>query len=400
MKRGREVSSSSSSTRGQPPAKRPAVASKNEAGDGSAASAGAGSAASNPLKHAFEDTDDKDHAETPLIAYQHIAPFLRKLGELVPSSSSGSSSSSSSTAGPSGLRIWDGFYCAGAVKRHLASLGFPGVHNENEDFYDRCSKQEDCPAFDVFLTNPPFSADHLERLFGGFLRNLTLRTNGFTDRKPWFVLCPDYTARKPFFFKLKEDMVAAGLSPPFYLGPSREAYSFTAPASLVDGGVLLPESSHRPINPITKTQDVLAGSFQCCWIISLGERQAEILKWWKEEREREKERLHKKEGAGKDCDGDSDTEEGDAQNNDEENAPVVDEDDPRRLPQLKIAKPLAPRERRWRKKLITAGVDPDDEDAVEAFKKRQASGGGGGGGRGAAAGAGGSGKKNGEKSRK
>ena len=27
------------------------------------------------------------------------------------------------------------YFCAGGVKRHLNSLGFPKVYNENEDFY-------------------------------------------------------------------------------------------------------------------------------------------------------------------------------------------------------------------------------------------------------------------------
>jgi len=33
-------------------------------------------------------------------------------------------------------RIYDPYYCTGAVKTHLKSLGFTNVYNENEDFYD------------------------------------------------------------------------------------------------------------------------------------------------------------------------------------------------------------------------------------------------------------------------
>jgi hypothetical protein len=311
----------------------------------------------NPLKHAFEDTDAKDHAETPLVAYKHVTPLLRALQERLKTSSSASTATSdSSTAAPkTDLQIWDGFYCAGTVKKHLASLGFYAVHNENEDFYLRSGTQASCPEFDVFLTNPPFSADHLEKLFGGFIRNITLGTNGFA-KKPWFVLCPDYTARKRFFFALKEDMVKAGMPLPFFLGPTKKAYSFTAPASLVDGGVLLPGSSQRPVDNLTKTQEVLAGSFQCCWIVSLGEHQEEILKEWREEQKKNHSDASKSKSSSEAA-----------------NEATIVLDDPRSLPQLKIAKPLAPRERRWRKKLLKAGVDPDDEAAVEAFKRSSSS---------------------------
>ena len=34
---------------------------------------------------------------------------------------------------PSKLRIYDPFYCAGAVVKHLGELGFPHVYNKCED---------------------------------------------------------------------------------------------------------------------------------------------------------------------------------------------------------------------------------------------------------------------------
>lgn len=57
----------------------------------------------------------------------------------------------------------------------------------------------DTPPFDVFVTNPPFSGDHLGRVFD-FLSSLVAQS------KPWFVLVPDYVARKPFFWDLRTQL--------------------------------------------------------------------------------------------------------------------------------------------------------------------------------------------------
>ena len=36
---------------------------------------------------------------------------------------------------PEELRIYDPYYCNGAVVHHLGALGFRHVYNRNEDFY-------------------------------------------------------------------------------------------------------------------------------------------------------------------------------------------------------------------------------------------------------------------------
>ena len=63
-----------------------------------------------------------DHAETPLIAYEHIAAALghvaKRLGKA-----------------RGELKIYDPYYCDGSVVRQLGQLGFNRVHNKNEDFY-------------------------------------------------------------------------------------------------------------------------------------------------------------------------------------------------------------------------------------------------------------------------
>lgn len=86
------------------------------------------------------------------------------------------------------LRIFDPYYCNGAVVRHLAALGFPRVHNRNEDFY-AVQASGGLPAFDVLVTNPPYSADHPERL---------MRFCAQSGR-PWMALMPNWVQARPSF---------------------------------------------------------------------------------------------------------------------------------------------------------------------------------------------------------
>lgn len=100
---------------------------------------------------AFDPADD---CETPLEAYKHVAPLLAKLGQRLKKPKDQ-------------LRIWDPYYCDGAVSAHLASLGFTNVHNaRGEDFYEVLASCDDArlPPHDVIVTNPPFSGDHISRL--------------------------------------------------------------------------------------------------------------------------------------------------------------------------------------------------------------------------------------------
>ena len=55
----------------------------------------------------------------------------------------------------------DPFFCAGTMKTHLASLGFTSVRNENVDAYESFKTP---PDYDVLITNPPFSGNHVEKL--------------------------------------------------------------------------------------------------------------------------------------------------------------------------------------------------------------------------------------------
>ena len=48
------------------------------------------------------------------------------------------------------------------MKKRLASLGFPHVHNENEDCYQVMASGK-LPQHDIILSAPPYSGDHLEK---------------------------------------------------------------------------------------------------------------------------------------------------------------------------------------------------------------------------------------------
>lgn len=122
------------------------------------------------------NADPDDHCETPLEAYEDICMFLdlvcKKLGK-----------------DRSQLVIYDPYYCNGTVKQHLSSLGFTHVINEKKDCYAEWHNK----VYDVLLTNPPYSADHLERLCD-FLSTNT----GYVA-----LLVPNFVHKKPYHKKLE-----------------------------------------------------------------------------------------------------------------------------------------------------------------------------------------------------
>lgn len=124
------------------------------------------------------ESDPADDCETPLEAYRHVAPALAKLAQRlkIPKSE---------------LRVWDPYYCEGAVARHLASLGFPNVRNDPVDFYRVVDGDAEPPPHDVLVTNPPFSGDHARRLFA----YLAARPPSL----PFAVLAPEYVHRKVWY---------------------------------------------------------------------------------------------------------------------------------------------------------------------------------------------------------
>lgn len=126
-----------------------------------------------------------DHCESPLEAYQHIAELLKSIPQ-------------------SELRIYDPYYCDGSVIRHLASLGLPNVYNRNEDCYEAW-KTNKTPKFDVLVTNPPYSGEHIERIVQFAVQS----------KKPWFLLLPQFVHKKDYYRKMTEHIR------PFYIVPKK-----------------------------------------------------------------------------------------------------------------------------------------------------------------------------------
>jgi hypothetical protein len=167
--------------------------------------------------------DPADDCETPLEAYTHVAPILRKIAQR-------------KKIATHDLCLWDPYFCQGAAQLRLRSLGFKRARNEDVDFYslinggnggthggegystvtpgseregdgapsvvtktkDTKTKRAEVKIpkrdFDVLVTNPPFSGDHA-KVLAGYLVGLPKQT-------PWAVLLPEYVHRKTWWAPL------------------------------------------------------------------------------------------------------------------------------------------------------------------------------------------------------
>lgn len=155
------------------------------------------------VKHAF-DVDPDDHCETPPEAYDDISDALRWLATTL----------GKPTAAD--LKIYDPYFCAGAVKRNLGSRGFPNVYNENEDFYAVAAAGKQ-PDYDVLVTNPPYSDNHIEKVLQFCVGS----------KKPWFLLVPNYVYVNPYY----DPIMAAAEVKPFFVVP-RYRYQYWAPGGV------------------------------------------------------------------------------------------------------------------------------------------------------------------------
>jgi hypothetical protein len=263
-------------------------------------------------EHPFE-RNPKDDAETPFDAYRDIEPLLFRLAQQL-----GKTKAT--------LRIYDPYYCEGSVAAHLARLGFTEVYNRNEDFYAVAAAGR-TPEFDVLVTNPPFSGDHMARCV----------SFAVSACKPFFLLMPDFVSEKGYFkqavatlserdaaaMKREGEKAAvgdaaggAGAAPAapaaaaaattasasgsghpdkkhkrrrgahgaaadaasvYYLGPRRNLYAFTAPRTAADGATpLVPRDRAAPL-PF----QIFACEFQAVWFVHLGAAHAAAaVKWW------------------------------------------------------------------------------------------------------------------------
>lgn len=146
--------------------------------------------------------EDDDHAETPHAAYDDISEILEWYA--------------SKLSKPKGrLRIYDPYFCRGSVVSHLQNLGFRDVYNKNECFY-RTIENNKVPNYDVLVTNPPYSDDHIERIlsFCG------------ASGKPFFLLLPNFVYINKYYTSS-----LGSHSRPFYLVPQIR-YEYTVPAGV------------------------------------------------------------------------------------------------------------------------------------------------------------------------
>eukprot|EP00397_Hematodinium_sp_SG-2012_P038211 GEMP01041534.1.p1 GENE.GEMP01041534.1~~GEMP01041534.1.p1 ORF type:complete len:357 (+),score=86.82 GEMP01041534.1:87-1157(+) len=122
------------------------------------------------------DVNAADHCETPLEAYRDLLPVLDDVAKRF-----GKTRET--------LKIYDPYYCEGAVKQHLRSLGFAKVSNRNQDCYAHWATKK----YDVMITNPPYSGDHVVRL---------AQYIASQPEKPFCLLLPNY-------FYTKHDVLLA-----------------------------------------------------------------------------------------------------------------------------------------------------------------------------------------------
>ena len=142
-------------------------------------------------------TSDADDRETPLNALQDVDIALQAAAAMM-----GKVRST--------LRIYDPYYCAGALKNRLVQLGYSRqfIHNDNVDCYS-AQKSNGVPPFDFILTNPPYSGDHIQR-------SLTFACR---SQKPWAFLLPSHIMLRPWCQELFSQRKV------FYLVP-HSRYSF------------------------------------------------------------------------------------------------------------------------------------------------------------------------------
>ena len=192
-------------------------------------------------------TDEDDHCETPLIAYKHIAPLLHHILRV------------RKKQNPSELAIYDPYYCNGSVKTHLASLGFTNVYNKKEDCYkvwqleiDETSKvpskeNNALPDFDVFMTNPPYSGDHINRLMEFLTKKLPA-----SKLEPWFLLMPNWVHKKDYYISaIKKYNIR-----PFYVVPKKR-YVYEPPKDFRAKKI---SDTHKKSSPFVSMWYIWGGS--------------------------------------------------------------------------------------------------------------------------------------------
>lgn len=193
------------------------------------------------------DVDSDDHCESPFNAYQDIQPILDKLVDIA------------GVKKKKKLKIYDPYYCNGSVKEHLDSLGYTNVYNKKEDCYKTWSvsnsqsqeEQQPYPKYDVFITNPPYSSDHIDKLI------LHLTTDERTKNKPWCLLMPQYVHKKDYYKdKIASRKNSSADVQPFYLVPKKR-YVYLPPKDFREKKV---SDVHKKSSPFVSMWYIWGGS--------------------------------------------------------------------------------------------------------------------------------------------
>jgi len=154
-------------------------------------------------------TNADDHCESPLQSYKDILPILNALQKSIGDRDKDSS------------QIYDPYFCDGSVIKHLSSLGYNNVYNKKEDCYAVWESNNE-PQYDVFITNPPYSEDHIEKL----MRHVSSPSFG---SKPWLLLMPQYVHKKEYYINATTKNRTRPINP-FYIVPKKR-YIYKPPAN-------------------------------------------------------------------------------------------------------------------------------------------------------------------------
>lgn len=169
-----------------------------------------------------------------MIAYKHITPLLEQISKIIGKK-------------PSDLNIYDPYYCDGSVKNQLSSLGYPNVYNQKEDCY-KIWQENKQPSFDVFLTNPPYSADHIDRLMKYIVNSKATATT------PWLLLMPNWVHKKDYYIQaLQTNNIL-----PFYLVPKKR-YVYEPPKHFREKKV---SDTHKKSSPFVSMWFIWGGTKQ------------------------------------------------------------------------------------------------------------------------------------------
>ena len=151
-----------------------------------------------------------DHCETPVEAYQDISPLLNLYAQSIQKTSSS-------------VFIYDPFFCEGSMVERMNQLGFTNVYNRKEDFYHMKDTKQ-TPNYDLLMTNPPYSLDHMDRLLNYCVNEMT---------KPFCLLLPNYVYMKEYYPKYSK-------FPFIYITPKNgKRYLYTTPKVIITTSLLV-----------------------------------------------------------------------------------------------------------------------------------------------------------------